>query len=523
MKKIIILLLCLVMVLLPAFASCADNTADTSKDGTSSSSTGNEESSKQPENDIPGYNEETGKYEPELPEYTWEEEKVFKVLVYSKERQDTYFSEDIEPDLYDTTDEALNSAVASRNNALYDRYKKVRIKAYAVADVVDELKKDIDAGGIQGGGVGYDAAMPFLGNATTLAQQNYFYALNDFDEYIDLEMPWWDQNFTDTMTVGDNVYFAVGDISLMQKIVSSAVLFNKPLLEEVSKSYGEEIDLFQEVRDGEWTFDRMYELAKAYTKESDGQAGMTYKDKWGLIASYGLPVSYYLASGESFVTKDAQGKPYIYIGSTNRSITVAQKVLSRFAEKDTWRLYCNEISVSGTTIWQAGLDVFGENRALFYNSAFSAIKKLRAYKDLNEWGFLPLPKLDETQDTYYTPCSGTWAYGITIPVSAPDPEFSAFMIEAMAAEAKNTITPAYYETILKGRDTKDPESEEMLDEYIFANIKYDLGALHDFGGVTSVFSTLAQSYSADIASKLDSIKGDMESDINNLLEAYGVK
>lgn len=517
MKKLIIVLLCLTVMLLPMLASCVDNGPTVSQDDTSSSSESSKPDESKEEDEIPGYNSETGLYEPDLPEYKWEEGKIFKVLVYSNVKQDTYFSEDIEAGLYSTTDEALSSAVAERNNRLYERYNNVTIKAYCVDDVVEELRKEIS-----GANVGYDAAMPFLGNATALAQENYFYDLAsaDFKDYINLSMPWWDSNFTDTMSIGDSVYFAVGDISIMQKIVSSSVLFNKPLLEEVSKTVGEELDLFQEVRDGTWTFDRMYQLAKAYTQESDGSQGMTYKDKWGLVASYGLPVSYYLASGESFVKKNASGTPYIYIGSTERSLTVAQKVLSRFAEKDTWRLYCNEISVSGTTIWQAGLDVFGENRALFYNSAFSAIKKLRSYKDLNEWGFLPLPKIDETQDTYYTPCTATWAYGITIPVTAPDPEFSAFMIEAMAAEAKNTITPAYYETVLKGRDTKDPESEEMLDEYIFANIKYDLGALHDFGGISSVFSTLAQSYSSDITSKLDSIKGEMQSDIDKLLAAY---
>ena len=50
------------------------------------------------------------------------------------------------------------------------------------------------------------------------------------------------------------------------------------------------------------------------------------------------------------------------------------------------------------------------------------------------------------------------------------------------------ITPAYYETTLKYRDFRDEESEEMLDDYIFDNIVYDLGTLYDFGGVHS-FST----------------------------------
>jgi hypothetical protein len=171
-------------------------------------------------------------------------------------------------------------------------------------------------------------------------------------------------------------------------------------------------------------------------------------------------------------------------------------------------------------MWQTSLDIFGENRALFIPSAFSAIKKLRNYTNGDDFGLIPLPKFDEEQDKYYTPCSATMAYGVVIPKSAPDPEFSAFMTEVMACEAKNYITNAYYETILKNRDLKDTESVEMLDKYIFNNVVYDLGVIYNFGTISTMITDLMSNNSTNIASTLESKKDAINTAIEATVEKY---
>ncbi len=499
MKKLIVFLLCMIFIMTPVMSACQD-TADTSSDGGNQSDT---------HSAGPGYNEETKRYEPNLPDYKWESDKEFVVCVYSNEVQNTYFSEDVMPDMYTTTDQALNEAVRDRNDKLYDRYKNVKIKAVAVKDVDAAIEADIS------GNTGdYDAAMPFLGSAVTRAQKHSYLDLRDYSEYIDFSMPWWDQNFLETMSIGDHVYFAVGDISIMQKIVSNAVIYNKNMLKEIDPS----ADLYQEVRDGEWTIDRMYELGKLAMLDN-GDGVWDYNDRWGLYSSFGNPSSFYIAAGQSYVTKDSEGLPFLQFGRDS-TITVAQNLLERFEEKDTWVEYVENSGLTGNEMWQLSVDVFGENRSLFYVCAFSAIKKLRNYPMMSDFGFLPMPKYNKEQDSYHTPCAGTYAFGVVIPSTAKDPEFSAFMIEAMCAEAKNTITPAYYETTLKLRDAKDPDSEEMLDEYIFSNINYDIGLLYNFGGVSSMLYDLLKNNSSDVASKFDSIKESVQVKIDEVTEFY---
>ena len=131
-----------------------------------------------------------------------------------------------------------------------------------------------------------------------------------------------------------------------------------------------------------------------------------------------------------------------------------------------------------------------------------------------------MPKFDEAQEKYYTPCSATMSYGVVIPKSAPNVEFSAFMTEVMACEAKNNITDAYYETILKSRDLKDEQSEEMLDKYIFNNVVYDLGVIYDFGTISSMISNLMSEKSSNIVSALESKKDSINQAINDTVEKY---
>lgn len=42
---------------------------------------------------------------------------------------------------------------------------------------------------------------------------------------------------------------------------------------------------YQLVKDGEWTIDKLHEMAKQATYDSDGVTGMTYKDTWGLFVN----------------------------------------------------------------------------------------------------------------------------------------------------------------------------------------------------------------------------------------------
>jgi hypothetical protein len=448
-----------------------------------------------------------------MPEYRWadnEEYKQFDVLVYSEKGAGTYFSEDVEAGLYSTTDQVLNDAVAKRNDEILAKYG-VKIKAVVDDDVTNTLMNAVLVGDTQ-----YDAAMPFMPGAAKLAQENCLYDLKDFDEYLHLDQSWWDQSANESLSIGNKLYFTTGDITIMPKIVSFAMSFNKVMY---SKYF--EDDLYQLVRDKKWTLDKMIEMCRQVTADTAQPSGMDHEDTWGLSSSYNDATAFYIASGYSFFGKDENDLPIVTFNN-QANITLAKRILDELQVKDTWVFHCN--TANTPDIWVTSLDTFGENRALFRTSAFSAMKKLRQYDEVDDYGIVPIPMASETQEDYYTYCNASLAYAIVMPTSLSDEaaEWAAYMIAAMAFGGQKYITPAYYETTLKTRDLRDEDSEEMLDKYIFDNLVYDLGVIYDFGGLSSMVTTLMKDNHSNVQSSFETIEGTIEDAIDECLFAYGL-
>lgn len=524
MKKALATLLCLLLLGTTALVSCnndSDNTSSTAGDNSTVVSTSSDTASDSTDTSVDengwvdgivGYLGD-GKWGRKMPEFKWTDKNTFTVLVYNNEKEATYYSEEIEPNLYETTYDAINDAVDRRNKLIEEKYG-ITIKARAVADVYSTLSTELQVASDDN----CDAAMPFLPACTTLAQDGYLYDLNEFaaDGYLDLSMPWWDQNANESFSIADKTYFSISDMSIMQKIVSCCLMFNKDLL----KSKYPSLNLYDEVNNKTWTIDKMLQLSKDFTYDSDGVDGLSGNDTWGLIAAYNDSLMLYLSSGSRLVTKNSDDEPVLSLGVDERSINIAQNVLAMLEEKGTWVLHAEYLRGSTDNMWNEVVKIFGEGRALFRSTAFSAVKKVRAY-DVN-FGLIPYPLLDETQDEYYTPCSARYAYGIVIPYSAPDPDYTAFMLDVISAESKGEnasgLTRAYSEVILKGKEL-DEESSEMLDKYIFSNIVYDLGIIYNFG-VDTVISDLMSAGTTDLVSSLDSKKDSIETKIQQVIETY---
>jgi len=522
MKKALATLLCLLMVGTAGLAACNDTSDDTSSAPSSQSSV----TSETPDNSQDeGSAEESGgwvdgivgylgngKWGREMPTFEWEDKDTFTVMVYNDSKQKTYYSEEIEPDLYETTDDVISEAVTKRNREIEEKYG-VTIKARPVEDVYTSLTAELQAADPDN----CDAAMPFVPACATLALGGQLYDLKTFesDGYIDLSMPWWDQNANESFSIADKVYFSISDMSIMQKIVSFCVMFNKDLLAQKHP----ELNLYDEVRNKTWTMDKMYELSKEFTYDSDGVDGMSPDDNWGLVTANNDVLWFYLSSGARLVTKDSEDSPILSLGVDERSINIAQKALTLLEEKNNWCIHAEDIPAEQDR-WNKVLDIIGENKGLFRATAFSAVKKVRAY-DAN-FGLVPFPTFDETQDNYYTPCNVGYAYGIVIPLSAPDADYSAYMLDVISATSKGEnaagLTRAYTEVVLKGKDL-DEESSEMLDDYIFANIVYDLGIVYDFG-VSSVITDLMKDGTADIISSLDSKRDSILAKIEEIVDTY---
>lgn len=510
MKKALILLLCLTLMLCPLLVACEgageEGGSENSRPGGTTSGNGGGEDSP--------YLDANGRYTLDnlgMPEFDFSETQ-FRVCVYNNNVQTTYFSEEIDCEDIATTDNQLKEGVKNRNNRIEEKYN-VEVVAVAVDDVSAAIREDVSAQTDM-----FDAAMPFMMNAVTLAQDGMLYDLKEFSDYIHLDAPWWDQSANASLSIADKLYFTTGDISIMQKIVSFSILFNRAVYEQqLEATYGSMYDL---VREHKWTLDLMREMGRVVTADTDGVSGYQFEDTWGMVGTT-TPTTFYVSGGYSLIDKSTSDEPQIAIGRDEASVQYAQKVLQTFESNDWFfNTQTTNTSYNGLSVWESAMAAFGEGRSLFYTAAFSAVKKLRNYSVSDSMGFLPLPLSSDMQESYRTYANVSYAYGVCIPLSVKNPEFSAYMLEALGCYAKDDITPAYYNSTLLDRDAHTDDNVEMLDEYIFSNVVYDPGILYGFSGLSNMLETLLANNSDGVASQLDSIRDAVQTAIDECVEAY---
>lgn len=161
--------------------------------------------------------------------------------------------------------------------------------------------------------------------------------------------------------------------------------------------------------------------------------------------------------------------------------------------------------------------LFKENKALFMWQTLSSAQILRNME--MDFGILPYPKYDAMQEDYYTQALETHTV-LTIPVSAINVSQSAALLEALSEISYSTVTPAYFDTALKTKYTRDVESLDMID-LIRRGLRYNFGFVNSiaidqigaiFGNVAMSDFNLASSYAAN-----ESIYQEL---LNTLLESY---
>ncbi|MDL2287689.1 extracellular solute-binding protein [Eubacteriales bacterium OttesenSCG-928-G02] len=500
MKKYFTIILTLILAtsLLISCSGNTDNNSTAQSDPSSENNSKTEESSGTSDGSNE-YQDDKGYYvsKVEIKDF---QKREFRVLV--RETTGIYSSMDftIGSEYYDET---IDEAVVKRNQIIEDRHNIVLVPIKST-----QIQTDIRAA-LTNQTDDYDAVMPTVPMLTTLAAENYLYDLKELD-YIDLNAPWWDPNATKAFSFMNKVYFAIGDITISNKVCSPSILFNKDMIKVENLE-----DPYQLVVDKKWTYDKLYEMAKKVTKELDGETGMTGNDQWGLLASPSNALSFYAGSGELLCVKNNDDIPELSFGKNQRAIDIASKIIDDMISSDTWVVYSESFPAP---IWDTSLAAFYEGRILFRPSAFSATTKLRAYNEFN-FGILPPPMWDEDQDNYYSYCGTGEVTGIAIPKSCADPEFAAYMCEVFACEAKNYLTEAYMEVNLKIKDARDEESLPML-KIIFDNLVYDTGEVYNFGGISGLFGKIVESKNNTLTSSFQEIEDAVKSDIQKLYETY---
>ena len=332
----------------------------------------------------------------------------------------------------------------------------------------------------------FDLAAHHIVNAGGLAAKGIF--MNWYDvPYIDFSKPWWAQSTVDNLTYHGVALLAVGDLALTSIGRTYCVFFDKVYAE----SYGID-DVYGIVKDGTWTIDKLSELTKDIYTDVNNNSIRDYDDFYGFSSGSASNVGVYLWTFDNpIIVKDDTGELSVGVKTekinsiVEKLITVMKKNQGTFYDKNYTSKYSNASGGHCTS-----RDMFIDGNVIFANGYVDmAIDYFRDIED--DYGIIPYPKWNEAQENYITMADGNHA-SLAVPKSVGNLEMVGIVTEALCAESYKTLVPAYYETALKVKYTRDAESVEILDMLINSRV-FDFGYVYDaWKGCSFVLEGLVQ-------------------------------
>jgi hypothetical protein len=448
---------------------------------------------------IPPY--ETERIPTNLPDYDWDGYN-FRVLtgIWKEVSWSMLNVRDITTE--ELTGEPLNDAVYMRNIALEEKYN------FTIEQVFSPIENPIETvrRAVRAGDSNFDVASIPIFSITRSIQNGFFVDLFTVD-YLDFEKPWWDQGAVRDLSINNKLYFTSGDSVLLNKGLCPTILFNKELLADLQLENPYEL-----VRNGKWTIGRLHEMSRAAAADLDGDGVMNSDvDRFGFIPDSLVPVADFMhGMGVRYGAKDANDLPVVIFGS-ERGFTAVQLytdfIRSDFHMDWGWLLTGED---DRSFIERA----FTENRGLFLGTVVLTVETLRRMN--TDFGILPMPWLDENQREWGHSTHLHHGQGLVIPNFHGDSALDrvGFMLEAIAAESRYTINPAYHDIQLAGKFTRDDESKEMLD-IIFSTLVWDIGIMYDWFGFTRGHGPLRYT-----ASFFESERGKIEAAVQATIDAF---
>ena len=465
MKKFLSFILVISIILTPVLISCGGN-KDNNDTVVKDNDTPNAANEDSPAEEESANAVEKVKILPDLPEMNFDGYE-FDVLIRIVDNPD--WTEWRQRDIYaeEETGDPFNDAVYRRNRAVEEKYNFVVKEIPAINNFDSILTKAVKAGDDK-----YDVVCPeFKNSFATHAQNGMFINLFGVN-YIDFSKPWWDQNAPKQLSMCGKLYATFSDMLVLHKDATEAMIFNKKLLADL----GLEVP-YTLVRDGKWTMDKVLEFTKAGRKDLDGDGVITTVDQFGLVAQLDSITSWVHGCGMTFGAKDADDYPIDNFPDNEKLYSIIDKTFELMYDDGTIDLHHYE---GKFPIYDYQREMFSQNRGLVSWIRMKIVETLRSMEA--DIGILPLPKYDEKQEKYYAYINPYTANSIAIPKSCPDPDRAGFILEALSAESRYTVQPAFYDINLKGKFSRDNESEEMLD-IIFSNENtiFDIMEIYGFG------------------------------------------
>ncbi len=367
------------------------------------------------------------------------------------------------------TQNVLLDAVYRRNELLKQKYN-IDFAQMKVTDLVTTVRTQV-----MGGIVEFDLIIGTCKQLATLAKENLLLDLSSVDRF-DMTKSYWDSNAAEQLKIGDKLYFTNCDLNVQE--VAFVVYFNKQLIEDKKLT-----SPYEYIENNEWTLDNWSKLVMSVGEDVTGEGDMTELDMYGTLYENHNARMFLYGTGVRATTNDESGYPIVTLFDTDKAVTVYEKCKQVFSSVNSWSI--DKMSDTDThgyaDKWDYARSLFCQDLYLFHYEGTNIIHQFADME--SEFGLIPFPKFDSTQDSYYSMYPLNCAM-VAIPNKSENLERTVNIVEDLNYYSSVILKPAWYDQLLQRRYVRDDESENSLD-LILAGRVYDVGMMYDFGGINS--------------------------------------
>ena len=391
------------------------------------------------------------------------------------------------------TGDVLNDAIYQRNRAVEEA---LNVKIGVLTGTRQNMGSEALTYIMSGDHLFDIGLINYLAISTLLPADGALIPLNDIDT-LDLSAKWWDSTSLDAFRLTENTYLAAGTINLNASTAIYGLLFNQTIVDNYKLTSPYEL-----VESGKWTMDEMFSMMQLAEEDVNGDSIMDDADQHGLIASVNSFQYLFYHAGEEIVKRDSDG--VLTINKAQRVYDVVDKILPVNG------MYYLHGDGNTPTLNK----YFANGNALFYQTSLQSTMDLRAMT--SDYGIIPGPKADASQDRYYSPLAASFASLVSIPATNPDPEAAGILLNALGYYSDQILMPALYESVLPAKLARDEASTRMID--IMNDSKmYVINAAFNFGKSNNLYKSVQSAGSNTMASELASYESAIEAAITDLM------
>lgn len=359
----------------------------------------------------------------------------------------------------------------------------------------------------------YDIIATYSRTAGQLAYKGYYADLNAIeDSYLDLDMPWWPDDLTETAKVGNSLYFVSGDASVNTLHFMYTIYYNQQLIADRGLTEPTEY-----VKNHTWTIDKLIEMTSEQYQDLDNDSKESADDFYGFTTIYYGLDAFYTGSGlkilESTGDDDLIRFSDDYWGEKTTNLV---DKLGKWCTTNDVYISTKSTSVSFAVPFVNGNALFCQNRVYLADSKHSS-----GLNDV-EWkyGLVPTPLYDENQENYITVIGNPFTL-YSIMTDCDEQSRMTAVIECWGSEAYRLTTPALFYDNMKYRYSAIDTSAQMFD-ILRETQSYDLGRImgQSFGSIPSEVPSVAASEGNSWASTSKALKKTYPKQLATIVEGF---